>query len=87
MEDSIRREAYLKGMQLKNSGLDAETIYARLEKQGYPAQLAKQVAKDVMLQRREDAINDLKPGGPMSKKYLFSKLFQVVIDWIQKLKD
>jgi len=87
MEDTLRREAYLKGLQLKNSGLDAETIYARLEKQSYPAALAKQVAKDVILQRREDAINNLQPGGPLSKKYLFSKLFSVIRDWIEKLNN
>jgi hypothetical protein len=48
----IRKQAYLTALRLKNSGLDAETIYARLEKQGVPANLARQVAMDVMLEQK-----------------------------------
>jgi len=41
MEEQIKREAYLKGLKLKNTGLDEETICIRLEKQGIPFELAK----------------------------------------------
>jgi hypothetical protein len=32
-EEEIKKKAYLMGLRLKSSGLDAETIYARLEKE------------------------------------------------------
>ena len=37
--EELKKKAYLMGLRLKNSGLDAETIYARLEKQGIPEDL------------------------------------------------
>jgi hypothetical protein len=73
-DDLVRRDAYMKGLQLKNSGLGAETIYARLEKQGIPAELAKQVAQDVFKQRQEDAINNLGAAGPLTRSFLPKKL-------------
>ncbi len=52
MDETLKRKAYLEGLKLKNSGLDQEIIYARLEKQGIPEELAKEVAKNVMLERQ-----------------------------------
>jgi len=58
MTEEIKRGAYLKGLKLKNTGLDEESIYAHLEKQGFNEDPAKEVAKNVCLQREEDAINN-----------------------------
>ncbi len=58
MDYSAKRDAYTKGLKLKNTGLDEETIFIRLEKQGVPYDLAKEVAKNVFLQRQIDAINN-----------------------------
>ena len=52
-DEETRRSAYMKGLQLKQAGLDAETIYARLEKQGFHPDLAKEVASNIMLQRQK----------------------------------
>ena len=60
-EEGLKRKAYMAGLRLKNSGLDAETIYARLEKQGIPEELARQVAKDVMLERKREVIEQTTP--------------------------
>ncbi|MFL5762488.1 MAG: hypothetical protein ACJ77K_01020 [Bacteroidia bacterium] len=54
MEDAVKRDAYLKGLKLKRTGLDEETIAIRLEKQGVPYELAKEVAANIQLQRRID---------------------------------
>jgi len=50
MDETLKRKAYLDGMNLKNSGLDDETIYARLEKSGIPEELAKEVVLNMSLQ-------------------------------------
>jgi len=60
-EGELKKKAYLAGLRLKNSGLDAETIYARLEKQGIPEALARQVAEDVMIERRREFVKQVKP--------------------------
>lgn len=51
MDETLKRKAYHEAMKLKSSGLDQETIYARLEKQGIPEDLARQAAADIMVQR------------------------------------
>jgi hypothetical protein len=60
-EEELKKKAYLMGLRLKNSGLDAETIYARLEKQGIPEELARQVAKDALIDRKREVIKDTEP--------------------------
>jgi hypothetical protein len=60
-EGEVKKKAYLMGMRLKNSGLDAETIYARLEKQGIPEELARQVAKDTVMERRREVAKEAEP--------------------------
>jgi hypothetical protein len=57
-EGELKKKAYLMGLRLKNSGLDAETIYARLEKQGIPEELARQVASDTLVERKQEAIKE-----------------------------
>ncbi len=49
------------GLRLKNSGLDAETIYARLERQGFPEALAHEVVKDILLERKRDVAEQTTP--------------------------
>ena len=60
-EGELKKKAYLAALRLKNAGLDPETIYARLEKQGIPEELAKQVARDVMIERKREAAEQAKP--------------------------
>ena len=61
-EEEVKKKAYLMALRLKNSGLDTETIYARLEKQGIPEDLALQVAKDVSMEKkRHVAEQETKP--------------------------
>jgi coproporphyrinogen III oxidase-like Fe-S oxidoreductase len=59
--EELKKKAYLMGLRLKNSGLDAETIYARLEKQGIPEELARQVAKDTLIERKREVIKETLP--------------------------
>lgn len=61
MEESAKRDAYLKGLKLKSAGLDEEAIFARLEKQGVEYDLAKEVAKNVFLQMKIDKDNNELP--------------------------
>ena len=48
-------------LRLKNSGLDGEAIYARLEKQGVPKDLARQIAYDVLIEREREVKLQHKP--------------------------
>ncbi len=51
--DSIKRKAYHEGLKFKNSGLEEVVIYAKLEKQGIPIDLAKEVAMNVVMERNK----------------------------------
>ncbi|AEV31892.1 hypothetical protein Oweho_0881 [Owenweeksia hongkongensis DSM 17368] len=59
-EGQLRR-AYSLGLKLKNSGLDEEVIYARLEKQGISEEVAKEVAANISIQRKEDLVKEEQP--------------------------
>lgn len=54
-----RNKAYQLGSKYKNSKLEEEVIYAKLEKQGIPADLAKEVAKNVIIERNKSIKDDL----------------------------
>jgi hypothetical protein len=60
LNENLKRKAYMLGLKLKNSGLDEEIIYARLEKQGIPIDLAKIVASDIMKEQKKEVIKDTK---------------------------
>lgn len=60
-EDELKKKAYLMALRLKNSGLDAETIYARLEKQGIPEEMAKQVVRDILYESRRQIVKETEP--------------------------
>ena len=60
-EEEVKKMAYLMGLRLKNSGLDEEGIYARLEKQGIPGELAKQVSRDILVERKRQIIKETEP--------------------------
>ena len=51
--DSMKRRAYQEGLKYKNSGLEEVVIYAKLEKQGIPIDLAKEVAMNVVIERNK----------------------------------
>lgn len=59
--EEVRKKAYSIALRLKNSGLDAEAIYARLEKQGIPEELARQVAYDTIVERKKDVVKQVEP--------------------------
>lgn len=50
MDTNLKNKAYLAGLKLKSQGLNEEIIYVRLEKQGFPEELSRKVAKDVFKQ-------------------------------------
>ena len=51
-EEGQLRRAYSIAFKLKNSNLDSEIIYARLEKQGISDEIAKKVIADLSTERR-----------------------------------
>jgi hypothetical protein len=57
--ESIKREAYTKALKFKNTGMEEEVIFVRLEKQGVPFDIAKEVAKNVFIKMKEDKENKL----------------------------
>ena len=48
-----RQKAYHEGLKFKNSELEEDVIYAKLEKQGIPVDLAKEVAMNVVIERNK----------------------------------
>jgi hypothetical protein len=88
MDEQVKRDAYLRGLKLKNTGLDEETIFIRLEKQGVPSDLAKEVAKNVFLQRQIDNINNQPaPIFFASKRPLIETLIVEIKFWLQNRKS
>jgi uncharacterized membrane protein len=61
MDEELKRKAYLEGIKLKKAGLDNEVIYARLEKQGIPDELIKNVLQNMNVQKKIDVIEEQKP--------------------------
>ena len=57
--DSIKLKAYHEGLKFKNSGLEEVVIYAKLEKQGFPKDLAKEVAMNVIIERNKNNKEDI----------------------------
>lgn len=60
-EEELKKKAYLISARLKNSGLDDEAVYARLEKQGIPEEIAQQVMKDTLIERKREVIKEAEP--------------------------
>ena len=73
-ESEVKKKAYLMALRLKNSGLDEETIYARLEKQGVPEELARQVARDTQIQRNRDIKKDVVEDAKYRYKFAFVRI-------------
>ena len=61
MDEELKRKAYLEGLKLKKAGLDDEIIYARLEKQGIPDELARNVIKNMNVQKKADTVKEQEP--------------------------
>lgn len=57
----LKKKAYSIAMRLKNSGLDGETIYARLEKQGIPEDMAREVVQNILIEIKRDVIKQTEP--------------------------
>jgi hypothetical protein len=79
MDEIAKREAYLKGLQLKDTELEEDIISIRLEKQGVSPDLAKEVSKNIILQRKIDAENNQQaPSFFASKMPLIQQLFSEI---------
>jgi hypothetical protein len=61
MSDEIKNKAYLIASRLKNSGYDDEAIRARLDKEGIPEELIKQVVMNLNIQHRVDIAKHQEP--------------------------
>ena len=53
-DESLKREVYSKAMKLRDARMNRELIYVRLEKQGYPEDLIKEVLINMGLQQRKE---------------------------------
>lgn len=72
--ESIKRNAYHQALKFKNTGLDEEAIFARLEKQGIPVDIAKEVAKNVLLKKLADKDNEIPT--PLNSYTVWQKLLK-----------
>ena len=83
--DSIKRKAYVEGLKLKNTGLEEEVIYAKLEKQGIPKDLAKEVARNVVIERNiynKEDIEDYKNYKKLGIVFLVIGILASIITYI-----
>ncbi len=55
-EESLKRRAYSSATKLKNQGLDRESIYARLEKDGIPEHIIIEVLENMTKQIRKERV-------------------------------
>lgn len=74
MDEELKRKAYLEGMKLKKAGFDDEVIYARLEKQGIPGDISRNVIKNLNIQKQADKIEEKKSSNNTA---LYSSLLKV----------
>ena len=51
-DETLRRQAMMEAMKLMQQGLDPATIYARLERQGFPEELAREIAKETQAEQQ-----------------------------------
>lgn len=79
--DRIKKEAYSKALKFKHTGLDAEAIYARLEKQGIPEEIAKEVAKNVIIHKQEAKAS--LPPTPLNSFSVFGKIVNTIFPKIK----
>lgn len=78
--ESQLRRAYHIGLQLKNTKLEKDIIYARIEKQSIDPDIAMQVAEDIELERRKDFKNEESPRFEMAiGKVIIGVVFSIVI--------
>lgn len=61
MDEGLKNRAYLEGMRLKKSGMDDEIIRARLEKQGIPEDLIKNVIQNLNLKQQVEKKEEHQP--------------------------
>ncbi len=54
MLNEIENKAYMAGYELKLKGLSEDVIYARLEKQGFPEEIARKVANDIFMDNEKE---------------------------------
>ena len=76
LHEDIKRDAYQKALQFKNTGLEEEVIFARLEKLGFPTDLAQEVAKNVVMKKREDKEKELPTS--VNQYSVWSKLIKAI---------
>ncbi|WP_422004360.1 hypothetical protein [Roseivirga pacifica] len=58
-DETTKRKAYSEAMKLQRSGLDNETIFARLEKQGIPEQLILRVLGNMNLKQTKKVTKEI----------------------------
>ena len=59
--EGLERRAYSMAWKLKNTSLEEEAIYVKLEKQGIPKELALEAAHNIMLERNKDRNKEERP--------------------------
>jgi hypothetical protein len=59
-EEGLKRKAFMIALPLKNSTLDEEQIYVKLEKEGIPVDLAKEVAAAIITERYNENRSEAK---------------------------
>ncbi len=59
--EELERRAYTMAWKFKNSNMEEEVIYAKLEKQGIPKELALEAAHNIVLERKKDLVKEERP--------------------------
>lgn len=60
-EEELRNRAYLAALRLKAPGFDEKIIYTGLENERIPEALARQIAKEVIAERKKEYVKQARP--------------------------
>ena len=82
MNDELKKKAYLEGMKLKKAGHDDEVIFARLEKDGIPQELARQVIKNLSIQKKTVEVATQKTNFDIAILRIGIGVFLAIVSWL-----
>lgn len=82
MDEGLKNKAYLEGQKLKRAGYDDEVIFARLEKQGIPEDLARQVIKNLSVHQKAVEVKKQKSNFDIAILRIGIGVFLAVVSWL-----
>ncbi len=81
-EEGLKRRAYSTAIKLKNQGLDRDSVYARLEKDGIPEHIIIHVFGNLTKQARNERVKSEKPQREIAWLKIVISILIVIISYL-----